>query len=327
DPFHFIITTADADSSVAVGAVNTSSTVGVFSSFGPSADGQVKPDVAAVGVSALVQAGSNSIGFQNGTSFACPKMAGMGTCLWQGFPEFNNMKIVRALQKAGSIFSTPNDRIGYGIPDMKKAFSELLVDFATSNATINACNVTVNWTSKDVAAMKYEIERKAPGEAVFTKVGELNPLSGTTLANHNYQFSNTLVSVAAGTVSYRIRQIIDTAAATFTAAYIDTANVTSAGCFPTATRDPNRQDELIMVQPNPVSGKTTTLIIETNYPIAEMPIAVYDMSGALIMQLQRSKGSGRAVIDLPINNLSKGKYIIKVYNKQKSIGSASLLIL
>jgi hypothetical protein len=32
-----------------------------------------------------------------------------------------------------------------------------------------------NWTSKDVGAMKYEIERKAPGETNFSKVGELTP--------------------------------------------------------------------------------------------------------------------------------------------------------
>lgn len=323
--FHYIITPSDADSAVAVGAVNSNGAVGSFSSYGPSADGRVKPDVASIGVSSLIEAFGGSVSFGNGTSFACPNMAGLGTCLWQGFPEFNNMKIIRALQQAGSIASGPDDRIGYGIPDMKKAFANLLVDFATSNAINDACTVTINWTSKDVDAMKYEIERKAPGETDYTKLGEVNPEAGSTLANHSYQFNNTLVSIAAGTVSYRIRQIIDTASATFTAVYIDTSDVASSGCFPTATNDPNLNDASVKVQPNPVSGKTATLVIETNYAVSNMPIAIYNMNGDLVMQLQKAKGSGKASFDLPVQGLSKGKYIIRVYNKQKTIGTASLL--
>ena len=323
--FHFILTPADADSAVTVGAVDVNGVVGGLSSYGPSADGQIKPDVASVGINARIETNTGSVGFGNGTSFACPNMAGMGTCLWQGFPEFNNMKIVKAIQKAGSIFSNPDDRIGYGIPNIKTAFANLLVDFATSNATINTCNVTLNWTSKDVDAMKYEIERKAPGENVYTKIGELMPQAGNILANHTYQFNNTLVSVAAGTVSYRIRQIIDTAAATFTAAYIDTANITGPGCFPTGVNNVDPTTILLKVQPNPVSANTATLIVETSYTIQNMPIVIYDMKGRMMMQLQKSKGMGKTTIDIPTGKLARGKYVIKVYNKQKEIGSVSLL--
>ena len=84
--------------------------------------------MASVGVNAVIQSTNNTVGTGNGTSFACPNMAGLGTCLWQGFPEFNNMKIIRAIQQAGSISTTPNDRIGYGIPNMKQAFANLLID-------------------------------------------------------------------------------------------------------------------------------------------------------------------------------------------------------
>ena len=141
--WHYIIAPADGDSVVAVGAVNAAGAVGSFSSYGPSADGRIKPDVASVGVSAMVQNTNNSIGTNNGTSFACPNMAGLGTCLWQGFPEFNNMRIIRALKEAGSIATNPNDRIGYGIPDMKAAFSTLLSEYATSSATVSPCTVTL----------------------------------------------------------------------------------------------------------------------------------------------------------------------------------------
>jgi serine protease AprX len=324
--WHYIITPADADSVVAVGAVSITGTVGSFSSYGPSSDGQVKPDMASVGVGALIQSTGNTVVTGNGTSFACPNMAGLGTCLWQGFPEFNNMKIVQALRQASSIYSTPNDRIGYGIPNVKTAFKNLLVEYATSSATANACNVTVNWSSKDMDAMKYEIERMAPGETSYTKVGEMSPLPGAILANRSYQFTNALVNVAAGTVSYRIRQIIDTAAATFTAAYIDTANVNiAAGCFTTGTGNPNANKEMVMVQPNPVSGSSVTLVVETNYAVTDMAVMVYDAKGRLVMQLKSSKNSGRKTIDLTIDRMGKGKYYIKVFNGQKAIGTAEML--
>ena len=324
--WNFLVTPSDGDSIVAVGAVNIAGVVADFSSFGPSSDGQIKPDMASVGVNALIQNTDNTIGIGNGTSFACPNMAGMGTCLWQGFPEFNNIKIIRAMQLAGSIAGTPDNRIGYGIPDMKTAFANLLIDFSTANSTANACNVTVNWTSKDISAMKYEIERKVPGEVFFTKVGEMSPQAGSILANHNYQFNNTLISVNQGIVSYRIRQIIDTAIATLMSVYTDTTEITtSAGCFATGTGNTDPVKESFTIQPNPVSGSNVTLIIETAYAVNSMSVAIFDSKGGLIMKFKESKGTGKKNINLPVNKLASGKYYIKILNGQKPIGTAEMI--
>jgi len=127
----YIVTPADADSVLTVGAIDTAGNVGAFSSYGPSADGRVKPDVVSVGVRTVLQGPFNTIITGGGTSFACPNMAGLATCLWQGFPEFNNMKMIDALRRSSNLFQTPNDRVGYGIPDLKKAMQLLLHDFAT----------------------------------------------------------------------------------------------------------------------------------------------------------------------------------------------------
>jgi serine protease AprX len=325
DSWHYLSTPADGDSVVAVGAVSTTGAVAAFSSYGPSSDGRVKPDIASVGSGALIENSAGFVSNGNGTSFSCPKMAGMGTCLWQGFPEFNNIKIIRAMQKAGSIFANPNDRIGYGIPNMKKAFSNLLVDFATSNAVINDCAVTLTWTSKDIDAMKYEIERKAVGDASYSKIGDMAPLPGTLLANHSYQFVNNLENIADGAVSYRIRQIIDTAVAGFADAYIDTANIVSSGCTAPGNGNPGTID-YILLSPNPVAGGIpSTLVIQTENAVTDMSISIYDMKGSLVMRLLSSKGPGRTTIDLPVNKLSKGKYIIKVNDGQKKIGTTTLL--
>ncbi len=324
--WNFLVTPSDGDSVIAVGAVSVTGAVGSFSSYGPSGDGQVKPEVASVGVAAMVQTTSNTVGTSNGTSFACPNMAGLGTCLWQAFPEYNNMKIVQALKAAGSKYSTPDNRIGYGIPNMKLAFTNLLTEFATSTASTNTCTATLNWTSKDVSAMKYEIERQGPGESGYTKVGELNPQAGSLLAIRSYQFTNSLNGLNAGTVSYRIRQIVDTATASLTAVYIDTATTTvPAGCFATGTGNTDPLKEKISIQPNPVNGSTLSLVIETPYAITNMPVHIYDAKGSLVMQQKNNKGTGKKTLELNISSLQAGKYYISVFNGRQLLRTAELI--
>ncbi len=308
---------------MAVGAVNTSGTVGSFSSFGPSSDGQIKPDMASVGVSALVQATNNTVGTSNGTSFACPNMAGLGTILWQAFPEFNNMKIIQALRNAGSISLSPNDRIGYGIPDMKKAFGSLLKDFATSTATLNTCTVTLNWNTKDISAMAYEIERKTPDDLNFVKIADVPAATGNILLNNrSYTFNNVLVNVSAGAVQYRIRQKTDTSVAAFAAEYIDTASFNLAtGCTTTGTGGTTINGEKISVLPNP-SATATNLVIETPYAIQQMTISIHDAEGRLMHTIKSSKPIGKKIIELPYLRLTMGKYYITVYNGKKMISTA-----
>ncbi|MGZ8537735.1 MAG: S8 family serine peptidase, partial [Flavisolibacter sp.] len=127
--WHYILTPADGDSVLAIGAVNSSGAVGGFSSYGPSADGRIKPDVASVGVGTRYWSTSNIVSAGDGTSYACPNMAGLVTCLWQGFPEYNNMKIIQALRQASHQFATPDNRTGYGVPDIKKALIQLVKEY------------------------------------------------------------------------------------------------------------------------------------------------------------------------------------------------------
>lgn len=152
--FNYISAPADGDSVMAVGAVNASGAVANFSSYGPTSDGQVKPDVASQGVSTVVQSTNNTIGTNNGTSFACPNIAGLAACLWQGFQEYNNIKILNALRQSGSKATAPDNRVGYGIPDVRKAVMNLLKEFSTATIAASTCKNNLSWTSKDVAAMR-----------------------------------------------------------------------------------------------------------------------------------------------------------------------------
>lgn len=125
DSWHYITTPGDADNIITVGAINSSGTPAPFSSFGPSADGRVKPTVASVGVATAISSVNGNIVSGNGTSFATPNMAGLVTCLWQAFPEFTNLEIIDAVKKSSNNYSSPDDRTGYGIPNFKTAYQLL----------------------------------------------------------------------------------------------------------------------------------------------------------------------------------------------------------
>jgi serine protease AprX len=318
-----IITPADGDSVLAVGAVSSTGVPATFTSRGPTADGRKKPDVVSMGVGTILQFPNNTIGPGNGTSFACPNMAGLATCLWQGFPEVNNMRIIDALRKAGSRANNPNDTIGYGIPDLKKAFLSLIHDYSTATATVNNCKTSIAWTSKDVSGMRYEIERSVAGQPyakVFDGAG-----TGSAFSEHAYTYSDTLINVAAGSVSYRIRQVIDTSVAGFSAGYIDTVNVNLAtSCSTTAVNPVNPYDNLVILQPNPTRGKVT-LKITTETSIKDLRILVADASGRITASYKRSKAAGIALIEIPSAGFARGEYFIRVYNGNRLLATKKLV--
>jgi subtilisin family serine protease len=129
----FIGAPADGENVLAVGAVNISGQVAPFSSFGPSFDQRTKPDIASVcwGTSLINSNGSPATG--NGTSFSNPNIAGLIACLWQAFPEMPNTTILSAVKKSSTQFLNPETRTGFGIPDMKKAFSLLEIERINKN--------------------------------------------------------------------------------------------------------------------------------------------------------------------------------------------------
>ncbi len=80
-----IISPSDGDSVLCIGAVKHDLTISDFSSAGYSADGRVKPDVVAPGVSIPIQSEPGVWYSGSGTSFSCPVVSGLCASLMQGY--------------------------------------------------------------------------------------------------------------------------------------------------------------------------------------------------------------------------------------------------
>lgn len=121
ETWQYIGTPADGDSVLAIGAVTAEGFIANFSSIGPSADGDIKPNVCAQGQQAAVVNTGGDVILGNGTSFSGPILAGMAACLWQANPHMTNMEIFRAIEQSAHLYQEPNGFFGFGIPNFAMA--------------------------------------------------------------------------------------------------------------------------------------------------------------------------------------------------------------
>ncbi len=120
---------SDAEGIITVGAVTGEGNPSVFSGYGPTADGRVKPEVAALGTStALMNVNGNTV--SNGTSFSSPIIAGMLACLLQFTKDQHAFilpaSVIEAVCRSADNYDSPTQQSGYGIPDFEKACHLLL---------------------------------------------------------------------------------------------------------------------------------------------------------------------------------------------------------
>jgi hypothetical protein len=113
--WHYVGAPADADSVLSVGGINPSTGYHTgFSSFGPTSDKRMKPNVSAYGhVTAAAPAGLTST---QGTSFSSPLIAGFAACAWQTNRSLSNMQLFQQIEKSGNLYPYFDYAHGFGIP-------------------------------------------------------------------------------------------------------------------------------------------------------------------------------------------------------------------
>ncbi len=160
DSWKYITAPADAVSVITVGSVDSNGNISSFSSFGPTSDGRIKPEILAQGTaSAIINHTDNSVSSASGTSFSAPIMAGLIACLndtgniifktlnkKDQAKQLNNriQKLKQSIIESADKFNNPTDQHGYGIPNFETAYNSFLVSLSTENYSINDIEVYPN---------------------------------------------------------------------------------------------------------------------------------------------------------------------------------------
>jgi len=110
-----LVTPADADGVLSVGAVNALDCRESYSSFGPTADGRRKPNVVACGHD-MVAMGKGNYAFSQGTSFATPMVSGFAACVKQMHPEWTAKQLLEEIEKSANHYPYYDYAFGYGVP-------------------------------------------------------------------------------------------------------------------------------------------------------------------------------------------------------------------
>ncbi|MBI1937263.1 MAG: S8 family peptidase [Ignavibacteriales bacterium] len=146
----------DAFNILTVGAVTSQNDVASFSSRGPTSDGRIKPELAAMGVSVVhAVAGSTSFASGNGTSYATPITAGIAALLKSAFPHLTNQQVRQIMIESGDNVITPNNERGYGLISAKRA-----VEFPNLSYENNVYTLHKIFTDKSVKPQTVKINYK-----------------------------------------------------------------------------------------------------------------------------------------------------------------------
>ncbi len=120
-------TPADADSMLAVGAVDAWNEVAGFSSRGPTYDGRTKPEVVARGVETYCASAQypSAYGYAGGTSLSTPLVGGAVALVMEAHPEWDAMQVRDALMMTADNALDPDNDRGWGRIDVHAAIYDI----------------------------------------------------------------------------------------------------------------------------------------------------------------------------------------------------------
>jgi len=141
-------TPADVDEVLSVGGVEPDNGTHIdFSSFGPTADGRLKPEVCASGKGLV--AGKKSLQIAYGTSFSTPFVTGFAACALQTDTSLTNMQLKEEIIKSSSLYPYFDYAHGYGIPQASYFTGNKPNADSTFSFNVNNDEIIINFLSED----------------------------------------------------------------------------------------------------------------------------------------------------------------------------------
>ncbi|MEE9553035.1 MAG: S8 family serine peptidase [candidate division Zixibacteria bacterium] len=116
---------ADSRLSLGIGGVQWNGELYRWSSWGPTADGRIKPDVSARAVKTVAATPYTTDGFGlwNGTSLSCPLVAGAVALVIQAHPDWSPEQVKEAVRESANRATRPDIRFGWGVVNVKGAIN------------------------------------------------------------------------------------------------------------------------------------------------------------------------------------------------------------
>ena len=114
-----IITPADAENVLTVGGIDADPIHYnhiSFSSYGPTTDKRLKPNVVAYGHAVVANPGNDKFTDAFGTSFSSPLTAGFCACAWQTKRELTALQMKAEIEKSADLYPYFDYAYGYGVP-------------------------------------------------------------------------------------------------------------------------------------------------------------------------------------------------------------------
>jgi subtilisin family serine protease len=171
DKWKVISTPADVDHVLTVGGISPRTEVNSdFSSFGPSADGRLKPNVSASSTTVAARLSKrDSFRIVSGTSFATPLVAGFAACVWQAHPNLKAPEIFKLIEQSGELYPHYDYAHGYGVPNARffdenlpKSNPSKTFDFIAENDTVRVeiCkNILPQLEKSNVFRLYYHLKK------------------------------------------------------------------------------------------------------------------------------------------------------------------------
>ena len=189
-------TPADADSALTVGGIDPYTKTHIeFSSYGPTSNKRLKPNVCAFG-KALVS-GKEKLMVEYGTSFASPLTAGFAACAMQTKPKLTNMQLFKEIEKSANLYPYYDYAHGYGVPQakyftdgLKNSTSKKSFEFVDNYVSIKIKILDFNDNNDNLLYYKIQDDKGVIDEYWTVKISEKK--QSTTVNKEKYKGKNLI---------------------------------------------------------------------------------------------------------------------------------------
>ncbi|WP_277011631.1 S8 family serine peptidase [Flavobacterium lindanitolerans] len=322
-----------------------------FSSWGPTDDGRIKPEIVAKGVSvrSTLVSSDTASGLKNGTSMASPAVTGAVVLMQQHYHNiFNNYMraatvkglLLHTADEAG-IYDGPDYEYGWGLLNAEKAAnvitgknvgSTIIDELTLNNSQTYTRSITVNGTEPLMVSISWTDRPGTANNGVEdpTDLNLVNDLDVRVIKTDNTTYfpwtldpANTFNAPVRTQDNFRDnfeKVQVDNPGGTYNIVVTHKGSLTGgsqnfslivSGSQVLSTKETAKIDDAISIYPNPVANSLNFAVTNS---IVLSDVSIYDVTGKQVIS---SKDLSSNSID--VSRLQSGVYFAKFASDDKTV--------